>query len=137
MANSIGLQDALFMADSREGNARQVVIEDEDFAELTLSDNGLIRECNKAFERLFGFTQKMLLWQHVSMLLPQLAGVAIVREGEINHRLHYLAHIGHRFEMLCLGGGRRAVRICLNDGENSGRHYVRLTLCPVAEERTQ
>lgn len=133
MATSAGLHEVLVMAKAASDAIPKVTIDDDDFVELTLSDSGMIRECSKAMERMFGYAPSKLMWQHVSVLLPQLSGMALVSGGEINHRLHFLAHIGHRFEMVGVGGMRSLVRICLNDGEVMGRHCVRLTICPAPD----
>ncbi len=125
------------MARSAGDGMQKMVVDEDDFAELTLNDNGMIRDCNKAVERLFGYPPGKLLWQHVSVVLPQLAGVTLINGGEINPRLHFLAHIGHRFEMVGLGGMRCAVMIFLNIFETRGRHDVRVTLCPAPEEYRQ
>lgn len=137
MATTLGLHEALAKAKLASDNLPKVSLDDEDFVELTLSDSGMIRECSRAIERLFGYSPAKLLWQHISVLLPQLAGMALVTGGEINHRLHYLAHIGHRFEMIGMDGVCSLVRICLNDAEAMGRHCVRLTICPAPDESTQ
>lgn len=137
MATFIGLNESRVMAPPIVDDIKKVVLDDDDFAEITVNDNGMIRECNKAVESLFGYAPGKLLWQHISVVLPQLADMPLMHHGEINPRLHFLAHIGRRFEAICVGGMHRAVRICLNDGETMGRHFVRLTLCPAAEECPQ
>jgi hypothetical protein len=78
-------------------------IVDEDLTEwndppaLSVDEHGMIQECSKSLERLFGFSQSDLLYQHFSMLFPQLTGVELVHEGQINPLLNYLCRCGHHF----------------------------------------
>ena len=65
---------------------------------LTLDERGMIRDCNKSGERLFGYQRHDLIWQHVSKLLPQLSGVALIREGRINSLLGFFCHCGRVFQ---------------------------------------
>ena len=128
MMNFIGMHEYNVMTNF-PGDARERLVADEDgFAELTLNDNGIIRDCNEAIERISGYSLEQLLWQHVSVLLPQLAGLELMRGGEINRRLRFLAHIGHCFEMSGMNGENLAVRICLNHVETKGRHFLRITI---------
>lgn len=64
---------------------------------LSLDERGMIQDCSKSFERLFGFKRCDLVWQHVSRLLPQLTGVTLVEAGRLNPVLNYLCHCGHRY----------------------------------------
>jgi PAS domain-containing protein len=43
---------------------------------LAMDERGMIRRCNKSGERLFGYPSHELIWLHVSILFPQLSGVA-------------------------------------------------------------
>jgi PAS domain S-box-containing protein len=76
---------------------------DENLAEcdeppaLSLDEQGMIQECSRSFERLFGFSQNDLLYHHFSMLFPQLTGVELVHAGQINPLLNYLCRCGHHF----------------------------------------
>lgn len=102
----------------------------DDMAVLIVNDHGVIRECNQACEKLFGCLSSDLLWKHISALLPQLADIALMRGRQINPRLHFLTHIGHRFEVIGLGGIHFASRLFINQVENMGRHSLRLIVCP-------
>lgn len=61
-------------------------------ATVALSDDGLIQGCCPACEKIFGYRQTELLGRHVSVLLPKLEGVELVKQNEINPRLKYLCH---------------------------------------------
>lgn len=64
---------------------------------LSLDEHGVIQECSRSLERLFGFSQGDLVRQHFSMLFPQLTGVEIAHAGQINPLLNYLCRCGHHF----------------------------------------
>lgn len=64
---------------------------------LSLDEHGMIQECSKSLERLFGFSQSDLVHHHFSMLFPQLTGVEVVHAGQINPLLNYLCRCGHLF----------------------------------------
>jgi len=102
----------------------------DDLAVLMLNDNGIIRECNQACEKLFGYLSGEILWKHISTLLPQLAGIALMSGEQINPRLHFLTHIGHHFEVIGLGGIHFASQLFINEVENLGQHYLRIIVCP-------
>jgi PAS domain-containing protein len=102
----------------------------EKMAVLMLNDNGLIHDCNQACEKLFGYLSCEIIWKHISMLLPQLAGISLMSGEQINPRLHFLTHIGHQFEVIGLGGIHFASRLFINEVENLGQHYLRLIVCP-------
>lgn len=102
-----------------------------DMLELTLNENGMIRECSKTCARCLGCTPGELLWQHVSVLLPQLAGIPLVLGGQINPRLRYLCHIGRQFELVGKSGVRLLSEVFFNDVESLGRHYLHLVIRPV------
>ncbi len=69
-----------------------------DLAVLTLNDQGLIRDCSRACEQVFGYPQEELAGRHVSMLLPQLPDTDLVQEGRINARLAHLCHCAVAFQ---------------------------------------
>lgn len=102
----------------------------DNMAVLMINDNGIIHECNKAFEKLFGYLSSDILWKPVSILLPQLAGIALMDSGQVNPRLRFLTHIGHQFEVIGLGGMHLASQLFINEIDNFGQHYLRIIICP-------
>jgi PAS domain S-box-containing protein len=66
---------------------------------LSLDERGVIQDCSKSFETLFGFLHHDLAQQHISMLLPQLTGVELVQAGQLNPLLNYLCRCGHLFHV--------------------------------------
>lgn len=69
-----------------------------DLAVLTLNDRGVIRDCSRACEQVFGYPPAELAGRHVSMLLPQLPDTDLVQEGRINARLAHLCHCAVAFQ---------------------------------------
>jgi len=69
-----------------------------DLAVLTLNDQGVIRDCSRACEQVFGYPPEELAGRHVSMLLPQLPDTDLVQEGRINSRLAHLCHCAVAFQ---------------------------------------
>lgn len=80
LANHVGGRAALM-----GGEKYSTGVEDS-MAVLTLTDKGMIRECSVAAGRLFGCQPSQLVWQHISMLLPQLAKTVLMQGEQINPR---------------------------------------------------
>ena len=64
---------------------------------LTLDERGMICDCSKAGETLFGYSRKDLVWQHVSKLLPELSAIQLVKNGKLNQQLAFLSRCGRPF----------------------------------------
>lgn len=79
---------------------------EENAATLLLDQRGMIKGCDSASEKLFGYRRGELIWKHVSMLLPQLANVEFIQDGRINPRLLFLCRIGGYFQGLSRNGER-------------------------------
>lgn len=78
--------------------ADEYSIERNDPPALSLDERGMILECSKSFEMLFGFRYNDLVWHHVSLLFPQLMGVELVQAGQLNPLLNYLCRCGHLYQ---------------------------------------
>jgi PAS domain S-box-containing protein len=63
-----------------------------DLAMLALNDHGVIQNCCRTCEQVFGYRQDELAGRHVSTLLPQLKGTELVLDERINSRLAFLCH---------------------------------------------
>jgi len=105
----------------------------EDVAALTLDDSGMICDCNRAGEVLFKYRRSDLVRQHVSMLLPQLADMDLMQNGEVNPRLRFLCHIGRSFQAVAQDGQRFAGELFLNVLNNMSRGHVSLLVRPAQE----
>jgi PAS domain S-box-containing protein len=73
-------------------------LEAVDLATLTLDDLGVIRDCSRACEPVFGYRPNELIGRHISILLPQLPNADLVQEGRINSRLAFLCHCAFAFQ---------------------------------------
>ena len=110
---------------------------EEETAILTLYDNGTIRECNQAAAELLDCVPNNLTWQHISIIMPQLAESTLMQGEKINPNLRFLSHIGYGFEVVGLSGIHFACALFFNEVENFGRHCLRLIIRPIVQEPTQ
>lgn len=101
----------------------------DDVAALMLDERGMILDCNKSAERLLGYVQSDLVWRHVSLLVPHFESNAMFLEGQINPRIRYLCHCGHRFSVLDGNGQSFLSEIHLFEPQIPDRCAVRLILC--------
>jgi hypothetical protein len=90
---------------------------------LTLDADGVIVDCSDRGEVFFGYARTELASLHVSRVLPQLAGLELLKNGEPNAYFSFLCHIGHAFEvrpragaaflcalsMVCLSGAGQTI----------------------------
>jgi PAS domain S-box-containing protein len=67
-------------------------IKPPELATIAMDDQGLIQDCSSACEQVLGYPRTELLGRHVSMLVPKLEGIELVRQNQINPRLAYLCH---------------------------------------------
>ena len=98
----------------------------EDVAVLTLDDHGVVCDCNHGGEVLFKYPRDELVLQHVSLLLPDLAELPPMQNGQINLRMRYLSRIGHHFHGVTRDGSSFASELFLNLLGN--KEGIRLTL---------
>ena len=98
--------------------------------ELTLDEQGMICGCNIPTGDLFGYRLGQSAWGHISELVPELASIKLMREGRINPRLRFLSHIGHRFQLLSLGGKLFDVKFFIREIESQGRRYLSAMIFP-------
>jgi len=86
----------------------------EDAAVLTVDERGMVRDCNHAGELLFRYPRRDLVWRHVSLLLPQLADLDLMPNGEPNRRLRFLCRIGQHLEAVTRDRQRFACDLFVN-----------------------
>ena len=101
---------------------------------LTLNEQGMICDYDIPAGDPLGYRRSELAWRHISVLLPELAGINLMRDGQINPRLRFLSHIGHRFQLVGRGGKPCLGKLFIHDVENSGRHDLRAMIFPVEGE---
>jgi PAS domain S-box-containing protein len=97
---------------------------------LTMDEQGMICDCSKAGEKLFGYSCKDLVWQPVSRLLPELSGISLVTNGEINQQLGFLSHCGHHFQAISRSGNTFMNELYFVLLDYAGRRIVRLIVQP-------
>lgn len=101
-------------------------------AAFSVDERGMICDCNGVAEKLFGYRRSELVWRHVSTLLPQLAEGDLVRDGEIDPRLHFLCHSGRSFEAIHNDGARFPCELFIIHLRNPGKRNLRLVVRPAA-----
>lgn len=106
----------------------------EDLPALSLDERGMIRDCNRAAERLSGYFRGELIWRHVSLLLPELAGSSLLPGGSLNPKLSFLCRCGHLFHLHDRVGRCMNSELHLVELGNSGRRTVRLLVRPVTHQ---
>lgn len=97
---------------------------------LTVDERGMICDCSKAGEKLFGYSLRDLVWQHVSKLLPELSGIQLVKNGRLNSQLGFLSRCGQPFLAI-----NRLGNICLNNLHfvllnYAGKYAIRVRVQP-------
>lgn len=104
---------------------------DNNMAVLTLYENGMIRDCNRASAELLGCASSNLIWQHISTFLPQLSEVPLLNGQTINPYLKFLSRVGHGFEVVGSNGVHFLSAVFFNDVEDFGRHCLRVIFQPM------
>lgn len=99
---------------------------------LLLDVNGFIQECGQSIERLFGYSQHDLLWQHISCLFPKLGEFDLIQQGRLNPMLNYICHCDHIFEAINKHGGITVCNLNFFMLEHTGMKNLRLIVRPVA-----
>lgn len=104
-----------------------------EMAALTLDDRGMVCDCNPASEALFKYRRSELIRRHVSMLLPQLAGLELVQNGEPNPRLRFLCRIGQSYQAVTQCGESFAGQLFFNVLDNIGCGRLSLIVRPAGD----
>lgn len=100
-------------------------------ASLSLDSRGYIQTCARPVEKLFGYRQHELLWQHISCLFPQFFEVALIQDERLNPLLNYLCHCDHDFEAIDKQGEPVVCNLNLFLVENDGQQSLRLIVRPL------
>ena len=107
-----------------------------EFPALSLNERGMIQDCNKCCERLFGYQRRELVWQPVSSLFPQLTGVVWVQDGRFNPRLNFLCRCGKLFQAQNRQGDTFTNTLSFVRLEYNGRPTLRLIVSPAETARS-
>ncbi|MEO8417906.1 MAG: hypothetical protein ABI475_04190 [Methylophilaceae bacterium] len=70
-----------------------------------------------------GYRHYDLAWQHISLLLPELARIKLMIGEKINHHLLFLSHIGYGFRMLGQSGKNFEGKLFIRHMESLDKHY--------------
>lgn len=103
---------------------------------LTLDESGMICDCSKAGEQLFGYGRKDMVWQHVSKFLPELSDIELVKDGQFNPQLGFLCHCGHHFRATNRVGNvflSELHFVLLNGAE---KHTIRMIVQPFEDAKS-
>jgi hypothetical protein len=106
----------------------------EEVAVLTLDELGMVRDCNHGSELLFKYCRGELVWRHVSMLLPELADLQLMPDGEPNPRLRYFCRVGHHLQAVAHDGECFACELFFNVLDNDAGHDRLVLVVLPAEE---
>ncbi len=82
-------------------------------AVLALDGDGVIWDCNCATETVLKYHRSELLGRHISILLPELRGSRLTRDGQLSPRLHLLCCSGRIFQAVARDGELFASELCL------------------------
>jgi hypothetical protein len=100
-------------------------------AVLTVLENGMILDCNKAGAELLGCVSNKLTWQPISKLFPQLTDITLMLGKEVNPCLRFLSIAGHRFEGVGMSGAHFASELFFNATDEFGKRCLKITLKPI------
>ena len=106
-------------------------LEMNDVARLTLYENGIIKECNKAGAELLGCAPNKLNWLNISTFLPKLGEVALLEGERVNPYLRFLSRIGHQFELIGMSGAHFTSHLFFNEAESLSPQCLRVIIKPI------
>lgn len=120
-------------SDSRE--IKDLFVKNEEPAALTIDERGMIFECSKACEKLFGYSQQDLVCQPVSKLLPQLFKIKFFVDGQINPRLVFFSRCGQLFQATGKKGNIFDSTLNFVNLNANGKQIIRLLVSPVLKKQ--
>jgi len=106
-------------------------------AVLALDESGIVCNCNSYAEVLFQYCHSELVGRHVSQLLPQLKGVALIQNDKANPRFHFLCRVGRQFHGMTQAGEQFATTLLLNVLDTQGCGRITLIVRPTLIDQTQ
>jgi PAS domain S-box-containing protein len=99
-------------------------------AAVMMNETGIIQNCSDSFEQMFGYSQSELIAVHISLLFLDFAQVALIHNGTINERLHYISHCGHVFTGWDKQGKAKPTKLSLICLQNHGSFNLRMLVSP-------
>lgn len=103
---------------------------------LSLDADGLIQECDKSVETLFGYRQHELVSHHISCLFPKLTEVALMQGNRLNPLFNYICHCDHVFKAVNKQSDIITCNLNFFLVENKGKLNLRLIVRPVANAQS-
>lgn len=100
-----------------------------------LNERGMILECNKPFETLFGFEWGGLTWQHISRLFPNLLGNDFVQAGETTPLRDYLIRCAEQHRAQHRNGGIFSCNLIFVRTAHDGMCCLMMTVIPSGDGR--
>lgn len=105
----------------------------EDPPALSMDEDGVIHDCSRAFEVLFGYLREDVVAQHISRFFPQLCGVELVQSGHFNPLLSYLCRCGHLFHVQNRSGDTLAINLNFVHVGYDGSRILKMFVRPPKE----
>lgn len=105
-------------------------------AVLLVADNGTILDTNEEGSRLLGYHAKLSVRCHISSLVPELAEIDLLEEGNerVNPYLRYLSRIGHHFKIFATHGEQFTGELYFNDLKKIDQHLILVLIRPAHQE---
>jgi len=101
---------------------------------LSLDEIGVIQDCSKSCEFLFGYQRGELVLQHVSKLIPLISGVELIKEGRFTPLFIHLCHCGHIFHAQNRQGDTFSCNLSSFHLEHDGGRTLRLIVNPLGKD---
>ena len=93
---------------------RRPAISTPELATIELDAHGVIQDCSATCEQVLGYARTELLGRHVSLLVPTLEGIELLKQNQINPRLAYLCHCAIPFRARRRDGNSISTQLFLN-----------------------
>jgi hypothetical protein len=97
---------------------------------LSLDERGVITDCNKSFEMLFGVEWHELVLHHVTRVFTQLSAEDISQAGEVYPLLDYLTRCSQRYQAKNRHGETFYSNLIFVRDEREGKVLLRLMVFP-------
>lgn len=93
---------------------RRPAISTPELATIELDAHGVIQDCSATCEQVLGYARAELLGRHVSLVVPKLLGIELLKQDQINPRLAFLCHCAIPFRARRRDGGSIAAQLFIN-----------------------
>jgi hypothetical protein len=104
--------------------------ERDDLPAISLDERGMILDCNKPFETLFGFDWRDLVWHHITKVFPQLSTVEFTQAGQVYPLLDYLVRCSQLYQAKNRDGVTFSSNLIFVRLEHEGKRLLRLIVFP-------